>query len=112
MQNRPMLRRKGQVRDRRPGANTTSGGSSDRELNDWQVNPMGPSSVSAVTTVTPDAKCPSTSRISRGSTIRGAPSDTGGAGHGPAAGAVQGARQLVPDGVLGDPGGGQDRVEV
>ena len=55
-QNRPMARSSGQVRDVRPGANTTSGGSSDSELNDWQVKPIGPSAVSAVTTVTPDAK--------------------------------------------------------
>jgi hypothetical protein len=34
----------------------TSGGSSDSELNDWQVKPIGPSSPWAVTTVTPEAK--------------------------------------------------------
>ena len=42
MQNRPMARSCGQVRDVRPGAKTTSGGSSDSELNDWQVKPIGP----------------------------------------------------------------------
>ena len=55
-QNRPISRSRGQVREARPGAKTTSGGSRDSELNDWQVNPIGPSSVRAVTTVTPEAK--------------------------------------------------------
>ena len=40
----------------RAGAKATSGGSRDSELNDWQVNPIGPSAVTAVTTVTPEAK--------------------------------------------------------
>ena len=56
MQNRPMVRRRSHVREERAGAKATSGGSSDSELNDWQVNPMGPSSPCAVTTVTPEAK--------------------------------------------------------
>ena len=41
MQNRPISRRSDQVRDVRAGANATSGGSSDSELNDWQVKPIG-----------------------------------------------------------------------
>ena len=55
------------MREVRPGAKTTSGGSSDSELNDWQVKPIGPPSVTAVTTVTPDAKWPITSRMACGS---------------------------------------------
>src|SRR3954470_22621180 len=70
-QNRPIDRSAGHVCDVRAGAKATSGGSSDNELNDWQVNPAGPSGVRAVTTVTPDAKWPSTSRMTSGSTIRG-----------------------------------------
>ena len=65
------------MRDVRPGAKATSGGSSDSELNDWQVKPTGPSAVTAVTTVTPDAKWPSTSRMTCGSTIRGTSGDAG-----------------------------------
>jgi hypothetical protein len=56
MQKRPIGRSLGQVLDARPGANTTSGGSRESELNDWQVNPIGRPSVRAVTTVTPEAK--------------------------------------------------------
>ena len=41
-QNRPIARSSGQVRDVRAGAKATSGGSSESELNDWQVNPIGP----------------------------------------------------------------------
>src|SRR3954462_3379757 len=76
-QNRPIARSAGQVCDVRAGANATKGGSRDSELNDWQVKPAGPSAVRAVTTVTPEAKCPSTSRMARGSTMRGG---AGGAG--------------------------------
>src|SRR4051812_44598717 len=105
---------------------TTSGGSSESELNDWQVKPIGPASVTAVTTVTPEAKWPSTSRMTRGSTAGGTSgpgeSLTGSANHGsagrrrprnrPAAGPVQRAGQLVADGVLGNRGGREDGVEV
>src|SRR4051812_41603735 len=73
-QNWPISRSRGQVRDAREGAKATSGGSRESELKDWQVNPIGPSSVIAVITVTPEAKWPRTSRITRGSTIGGAPS--------------------------------------
>ena len=59
------------MREVRDGAKTTSGGSSDSELNDWQVKPSGPSTVSAVTTVTPEAKWPRTSRMTPGSTGAG-----------------------------------------
>jgi len=50
MQKLPSVRRRGQVVDERAGDRLTRGGSSDSELNDWQVNPAGPSSVTAVTT--------------------------------------------------------------
>jgi hypothetical protein len=52
----------GQLVEVRDGANTTSGGSSDRALKAWQVNPAGPSASAVVTTATPVAKWPSTSR--------------------------------------------------
>src|SRR5262249_31623649 len=54
----------GQLRDRLPGQNSTSGGSSDSAANDWQANPTGSPPSSAVTTVTPVAKCPSALRNS------------------------------------------------
>src|SRR3954471_4576655 len=123
-QNRPISRSRGQVVEVRAGAKTTSGGSSDRELNDWQVKPIGPSAVSAVTTVTPEAKWPRTSRIRRGSTGSGTSAaaatvpanhrSAGGRrpGDGAAARAVQGTGQLVPDGLLGHRGRGEDCVEV
>jgi hypothetical protein len=38
-QNVPTSRIRGQVDDERDGANVTSGGSSDSDANDWQVNP-------------------------------------------------------------------------
>jgi hypothetical protein len=59
---------RGHVDDERAGAKVTSGGSSDSEANDWQVNPMGPSGPAAVTTTMPDTKCPSTSRMTAGET--------------------------------------------
>src|SRR3954470_1417968 len=123
-QNRPISRSRGQVVDVRAGANTTRGGSRDSELNDWQVKPSGPVAVSAVTTVTPEAKWPRTSRITRGSTGPGSSAAAVtqaslsplGAGRrprdGPAAGPVERAGQLVPDRLLGDRRGGQDAVEV
>ena len=47
----------GQVRDARDGQNSTSGGSSDNAVNDWQASPAGtPSAVTAVMTVTPVQK--------------------------------------------------------
>src|SRR5690606_2032787 len=55
----------------RDGEKLTSGGSSDSEANDWQVNPVGPAVPIAVMTTTPDAKCPRTSRIRSGDTAAG-----------------------------------------
>ncbi|GAA5115890.1 hypothetical protein GCM10023320_15340 [Pseudonocardia adelaidensis] len=52
----------------RAAAKLTSGGSSDSEANDWQVKPMGPPGVAAVTTTMPDTKWPSTSRMTAGET--------------------------------------------
>jgi hypothetical protein len=52
----------------RAAAKLTSGGSSDSEANDWQVKPIGPLGVAAVTTTIPDTKCPSTSRMTAGET--------------------------------------------
>ena len=66
---RPARRlRTGHVDEVRAGEKLISGGSSDSEPNDWQVNPIGPSSPAAVTTTTPVAKCPRTSRIAAPST--------------------------------------------
>src|SRR3954447_21573090 len=66
-QKRPISRSRGQVRDVRAGAGgggrrggggegRRGGGRRNSELNDWQVKPRGPSSVTAVSTVTPEAK--------------------------------------------------------
>ena len=52
----------GQARDVRDGQNSTSGGFSETELNDWHVMPTGSPLLIEVTTVTPVAKRPSTSR--------------------------------------------------
>src|SRR3954466_3656922 len=41
-QNVPASRIRGHVDDVRDGAKLTSGGSSDSDVNDWQVNPIGP----------------------------------------------------------------------
>ena len=68
-QNVPMSRIRGHVDDVRAGAKLTSGGSSDSEANDWHVKPSGrPSEPRAVTTTTPVAKWPSTSRSTAGLT--------------------------------------------
>ena len=68
-QNVPTSRIRGQVDDVRAGAKVTSGGSSDSEANDWHVKPSSvPSGSRAVTTTTPVAKCPSTSRRAAGLT--------------------------------------------
>ena len=67
-QNAPTARIRGHVEDVRAGATLTSGGSSDNDVNDWQVKPSGPSMPAAVTTTMPDTKCPSTSRIAAGAT--------------------------------------------
>ena len=54
--------------DERAGAKLISGGSSDSDAKDWQVKPIGPAGVAAVTTTMPDTKWPSTSRITAGET--------------------------------------------
>src|SRR5689334_18357274 len=51
-----------QLAEERDGANVTMGGSSDREAKDWQVKPTGSRSRTAVMTVTPEQKWPSTLR--------------------------------------------------
>jgi hypothetical protein len=55
----------GQAREVFAGMNSTSGGSSETLENDWQVMPTGAPLLRAVTTVTPDANLPSTSRNRR-----------------------------------------------
>ena len=52
----------GQARDVFAGQNSTSGGDNETELNDWQVMPTGSPLLIEVTTVTPVANSPSTSR--------------------------------------------------
>src|SRR5689334_21564551 len=52
----------GHAREVLAGQNITRGGSSDTEENDWQVIPTGSPSDIEVTTVTPLAKRPRTSR--------------------------------------------------
>ena len=55
----------GHARDVLAGQNSTSGGSSDTLVNDWQVIPTGRSPDIEVTTVTPVQNRPSTSRNRR-----------------------------------------------
>ena len=52
----------GQAREVLAGMNSTSGGLSETDENDWQVRPTGAPPLIAVTTVTPEANRPSTSR--------------------------------------------------
>ena len=52
----------GQAREVLAGMKTTSGGLSETLENDWQVRPTGAPPLIAVTTVTPEANRPSTSR--------------------------------------------------
>jgi len=60
----------GQLVDDLAGASRTSGGSRESAANAWQVNPTG-SSPAAVTTVTPLAKWPITSRKRASSMLPG-----------------------------------------
>ena len=55
----------GQAREVLAGTNSTSGGSSETLENDWQVMPTGSPPLIEVTTVTPEANRPSTSRNRR-----------------------------------------------
>src|SRR3954454_6973398 len=54
-----------QAREVLAGTNRTSGGLSETLENDWQVSPTGAPPLIAVTTVTPDANRPRTSRNRR-----------------------------------------------
>ena len=51
------------------GQNSTIGGLSDSEVNDWHVSPVGSPSTMPVTITTPLAKCESTRRKWPGSTV-------------------------------------------
>ena len=64
-QNLPERWISGQAREVLAGTNSTSGGSSETLEKDWQVMPTGSPLLTAVTTVTPEAKRPSTSRKRR-----------------------------------------------
>ena len=64
-QNLPERWISGHAREVLAGMNSTSGGSSETLENDWQVIPTGSPSLIAVTTVTPEANRPSTSRNRR-----------------------------------------------
>ena len=55
----------GQAREVLAGMNSTSGGLSETDENDWQVRPTGAPPLIEVTTVTPEANRPSTSRNRR-----------------------------------------------
>src|SRR5690349_18836030 len=75
-QKAPAERMRGQVTEVRATVKATSGGSSEREVKDWQVKPTGrPVAAStALMTVTPLPKCPSTARnwpVSVGTTAVG-----------------------------------------
>ena len=61
-QKNPAWRISGQAREVFAGQNITSGGSRETLENDWQVIPTGSSPDIDVTTVTPVANMPSTSR--------------------------------------------------
>src|SRR6476469_4915878 len=61
-QNFPARWISGQAREVLAGLNSTSGGSSETDMKDWQVSPTGSSLLIEVTTVTPLANRPSTSR--------------------------------------------------
>ena len=64
-QKKPARCMSGQARDVFAGQNITSGGDSDTELNDWHVIPTGSPWLIEVTTVTPVANRPRTSRKRR-----------------------------------------------
>src|SRR6478752_6453126 len=64
-QKRPERWISGHAREVWAGTKSTSGGSSETLEKDWHVSPTGSSLLTAVTTVTPDAKRPSTSRKRR-----------------------------------------------
>src|SRR3954451_5841539 len=55
----------GHARDVLAGMNNRSGGLSETDEKDWQVRPTGAPPLMAVTTVTPEANLPSTSRNRR-----------------------------------------------
>src|ERR1700688_2649024 len=61
-QNAPAAAMRGQLVEFFPGASATSGGSSDSDVNAWQVKPTGWPPCMAVTIVTPVTKWPRTSR--------------------------------------------------
>ena len=56
----------GQVLEVRDGQNEMYGGSSDTEVTDWQVNPIGRRPSKAVMIATPVQKCPRTWRMAAG----------------------------------------------
>src|SRR6478735_1897072 len=64
-QKRPERWISGHAREVLAGTKSTSGGSSETLEKDWHVSPTGSSLLTAVTTVTPDPKRPSTSRKRR-----------------------------------------------
>jgi hypothetical protein len=64
---------RGQLVDAFDGAMAISGGSSDSETKLWQVKPTGCEPWIAVTTVTPVAKCPITSRSAPASGVMVSP---------------------------------------
>ena len=66
-QNRPVASIAFHEFDTLVGQNNTSGGSSDSAAKDWQANPTGASSCTAVITVMPVQNWPSTLRNVRGS---------------------------------------------
>jgi hypothetical protein len=61
-------RTRNQLVDARDTEKLTIGGSNERELNDWQVNPTGSPSARAVMTVMPLMKWPKTCRMAAGDT--------------------------------------------
>ena len=73
-QNRRVRRIAAKAREFFIGRKATSGGSSETLVNDWQVMPTGVLPCIVVTTVTPLAYWPSTSRYSRAAACAASPS--------------------------------------
>ena len=69
----PALRMRGHELDDFAGQNSTSGGSSDSDVNDCAVRPTGIPSSMAVMIVMPVQKCPSTVRMAASSRASSSP---------------------------------------
>src|SRR4051812_47231222 len=89
---------RGHVLDDFAAQNSTSGGSSDTDENEFAARPTGSPSLIAVMMVTPVAKCPSTARKAEASGAMGAMESliNGGERWAQASGSVRRDRQRAP----------------